>query len=77
MAALTWSSPELAAELGVSEWLVRHHVEQIPHLWIGQRLVFPKAAIARWLEQDGLTALSRTARVTPTPDGSSPHRMDT
>src|ERR1700733_7889426 len=50
MAKLTWSARELAAELGVSEWLIRRNMDVIPHLRLGQRVVFPKVAVGKWLE---------------------------
>ena len=58
MAALTWSAEELASELGVSEWLIRRNLGRIPHLRIGQRIVFPKVAVARWLEDEPLALLA-------------------
>lgn len=61
MAKLTWSAEELAAELGVLAWLVRRHLARIPHLRIGQRVVFPKFAVARWLEEEPLTFLHAEA----------------
>ncbi|GAC1317284.1 MAG: hypothetical protein NVSMB12_14980 [Acidimicrobiales bacterium] len=58
MAELTWSTIELAEELGVSEWLIRHNLDRIPHLRIGQRVVFPKFAIRTWLAEEPLAVLA-------------------
>jgi len=58
MAELTWSAEELAVELGVSEWLVRRNLDLIPHLRIGQRVVFPKFAVRKWLEEEPLGVLA-------------------
>jgi hypothetical protein len=69
MAELTWSAAELAKELGVSEWLIRRNLDHIPHLRIGQRVVFPKVAIRRWLEEEPL-ALRILARA----DDQQTHR---
>jgi hypothetical protein len=65
MVALTWSAEELAAELGVSEWLVRDRLRQIPNLWLGQRLVFPKHAVNRWPAECEAPPLSRLAEHPP------------
>lgn len=64
MAELTWSAEELVAELGISEHLIRRHLDEIPHLIIGQRVFFPKAAIRRWLEERPLVDLGLIAPAT-------------
>ena len=78
MAELTWSAEELAVELGVSEWLVRRNLDLIPHLRIGQRVVFPKFAVRKWLEEQpfGVLALEAPirARGPVRPEGPSMRR---
>lgn len=70
---LAYNAAELADLLGVSEWLVRRNVDRIPHLRLGNRLIFPAHAIDLWLERTPLVALLRgvdRAGTTPA-DGST------
>ena len=62
MAELTWTAAELAAELGVSEWLLRRNLDRVPHLRIGQRVMSPKVAVSRWLEEEPLVLLALERR---------------
>lgn len=63
MAALAYSAAQMAAALGVSEWTVRRQARQgrIPSMRIGTRLVFPKAAVDRWLAQEAAASLEPEA----------------
>ena len=58
MAALTYSAHEASKALGISEWLVRREVKagRLPHLYIGRRLVIPRASVKQWItDQAALT----------------------
>ena len=58
MSALTYSAAEAARALGVSEATVRRLArrDQIPHMRLGTRLVFPKAALDSWISRETRTA---------------------
>jgi excisionase family DNA binding protein len=59
---LAWSATETAAQLGVSVATVYRLAStgQIPCRRIGARLVFPIAAVRRWLEDPDLAQSSGT-----------------
>ena len=43
------SAKELANALGVSERSIRDHQPEIPHVWIGNRILFPVDQVREWL----------------------------
>ncbi len=53
-ATRTYDTGEVAALLGVSPWLIYQQVRAgscpLPHIKLGRRLLFPKAAIDRLLD---------------------------
>ena len=46
---LALDASELAEALGVSERLVRDMQSEIPHTWLGRRVVFPVDQVREWL----------------------------
>ena len=46
---LALSVAELARALGVSARHVRERLHEIPHVYLGQRVVFPVDAVREWL----------------------------
>ena len=45
------TAAELARALGISERLVRDHQAELPHLWIGNRVLFPVDGVREWLRK--------------------------
>ena len=45
------TAAELARALGISERLVRDHQAEFPHLWIGNRVLFPVDGVREWLRK--------------------------
>ena len=46
------TASELACALGVSERLLRSLQAQIPHVWLGNRILFPVDAVHEWLKSE-------------------------
>lgn len=56
---LTYTVPEAAEVVGVSEWLLRRMIRRgdIPHMRIGEkRIVIARTVLHRWVEQHGATS---------------------
>jgi len=45
---------EAAEYLGISRSLLLRHKEQLPHTYLGNRLIFPKSVLREWLEEKSL-----------------------
>ena len=45
------TAAELARALGISERLVRDHQAELPHVWIGNRVLFPVDGVREWLRK--------------------------
>ena len=56
LSRLALSASELAEALGVSERLVRDLQSEIPHTWLGRRVVFPVDQVREWLAERCATA---------------------
>ncbi len=54
----TVSAAELAAAFGVSERFVRDHQAEIPHVWMGNRILFPVEQVREWLQEKAQTDLA-------------------
>lgn len=42
---------EVAEYLGISVSTIRKYIDEIPHIYLGQRLIFPKSALMKWLDE--------------------------
>jgi len=42
---------EVAEYLGLGVSTIRKYKDEIPHIYIGQRLIFPKSTLMKWLEE--------------------------
>lgn len=49
---------ELAEALGVSRRFIRDHQADIPHVWIGKRILFPVDQVREWLRERAETERS-------------------
>jgi excisionase family DNA binding protein len=56
---LVYSVSEVAAVLGVGQTLIRSLVaeQRIPHARVGDRVLFPKAAIEAWLDAEAAASI--------------------
>lgn len=45
---------EAAEYLGVSKSSILRHKEQLPHAYLGNRLIFPKTALRKWLTEKSI-----------------------
>ncbi|SFL09641.1 helix-turn-helix domain-containing protein [Halanaerobium salsuginis] len=45
---------EAAEYLGVGRSSILRHKEQLPHAYLGSRLIFPKSVLREWLEEKSM-----------------------
>jgi excisionase family DNA binding protein len=45
---------EAAEYLGISKSSILRHKEQLPHAYLGRRLIFPKSALKEWLKEKSM-----------------------
>jgi len=56
------SEEEIAEFLDVGVSTIKKYREQIPHVWIGKRIIYPKTAILKWLEDKSMKNIESDRR---------------